>query len=201
MGADSKLVLPGDFQAGKTYLIKGDTLLAWRKALLADRVVPGPGQTENQTPQGRTISGGGNGGVVGPAQPALAAFWRVYSKDTKWMLQGGQVSGGSGNQSVADMDLGTVGSEPADGKMFWVEVTGNGDLREGILYGGFTVTAASSGSGTTLPTGSIPTSTLATGRKFYLLLGTWSGGVFQPSTSGHLMLGYCPGGGYSVSRF
>lgn len=201
MATDSKLTLPGDFQAGKTYLIKGETLLAWQKALVADRVVPGPGQTETQTPQGRTISGGKGAGEAGPALPALAAFWRVYTSGTKWMLQGGQVSGGAGNESVSDIDLGTVGSEPADGRMFWVQVTGNGDLRGGILYGGFTVTSAVAGSGTSLPTGSVPTVTTAAARKFYLMLGTWSGGAFQPSTSGHLMLGYCPGGGYSVSRF
>lgn len=54
--ADSKLTLPGDFQAGKAYLLKGDTLLAWRKALLKDRVIPGPGLLESATPAGRLLT-------------------------------------------------------------------------------------------------------------------------------------------------
>jgi hypothetical protein len=49
------LKLPGEFQAGKTYLLKGETLLAWRRALLADRILPGPGLQETTTPQGRIL--------------------------------------------------------------------------------------------------------------------------------------------------
>ncbi len=49
----AKLDLPGDFQPGKTYLLKGETLVAWRKALVADRVVAGPRIRETGTPGGR----------------------------------------------------------------------------------------------------------------------------------------------------
>jgi hypothetical protein len=54
--ADSKLVLPGDFQAGKSYLLKGETLSAWRKALERDRALPGPGLRETGTPMGRVLT-------------------------------------------------------------------------------------------------------------------------------------------------
>lgn len=61
--AHSKLTLPGDFEPDKNYLLKGSTLLAWRKALLADRAIPGPGLEESATPQGRILSlSGGEGG-------------------------------------------------------------------------------------------------------------------------------------------
>ncbi len=44
--ADSSLNLPGNFSAGTNYLIKGETLLAWRNNLIADRALPGSGLQE-----------------------------------------------------------------------------------------------------------------------------------------------------------
>lgn len=67
MGAGSKLVLPGDFEAGKSYLLAGATLLAWRKALVADRVIPGPNLLENQGPDGRIFT----------AAAGVKAGWRI----------------------------------------------------------------------------------------------------------------------------
>jgi hypothetical protein len=54
--AGSFLKLDGDFDASKNYILKGSTLISWREALIADRVVPGPNLTESQTPQGRIFS-------------------------------------------------------------------------------------------------------------------------------------------------
>lgn len=59
--ADSKLKLPGNFEAGKTYLVKGETLIAWRDALLADRVIAGEGLQESGTPQGRVLKANAGG--------------------------------------------------------------------------------------------------------------------------------------------
>lgn len=52
----SKLELPGEFEDTKSYVLKGSTLKAWRKNLLADRVVAGVGITESVTPDGRFFS-------------------------------------------------------------------------------------------------------------------------------------------------
>ena len=51
--ANSNLILPGDFDPAKTYWLKGETLIAWKKALIADRVIAGPNLAEFATPQGR----------------------------------------------------------------------------------------------------------------------------------------------------
>jgi hypothetical protein len=51
--ADNKLDLPGDFQAGKRYLIKGETMLDWKKQIEADRALPGAGLKETDTGLGR----------------------------------------------------------------------------------------------------------------------------------------------------
>ena len=56
MDAISPLTLPGNFEAAATYLIKGATLIAWRKALQADRAVVGSGLKESGGPQGRIFS-------------------------------------------------------------------------------------------------------------------------------------------------
>jgi len=53
--ADSTLTLRGKFEKGKNYLLSGETLLAWRTALLADRFIPGNGLRETPTPGGRIV--------------------------------------------------------------------------------------------------------------------------------------------------
>lgn len=54
--ADSTLKLPGKFEKGKNYLVSGETMLAWKSALIADRLLPGLGLRENPTPTGRILS-------------------------------------------------------------------------------------------------------------------------------------------------
>ena len=56
MDAFSPLVLPGEFQPDLSYLVKGSTLIAWRKALQADRAVAGPGLREETTAKGRIFT-------------------------------------------------------------------------------------------------------------------------------------------------
>lgn len=48
--ASSTLVLPGDFEAAKNYLLAGSTLMAWRDALVNDRALPGAGLQETSLP-------------------------------------------------------------------------------------------------------------------------------------------------------
>lgn len=72
--ADSQLILPGDFQAGKTYFLRGETLLAWRKALIADRALPGEGLKETATPIGRQLS------VIGERLPVSPFHAYLYAR-------------------------------------------------------------------------------------------------------------------------
>lgn len=194
MAANSKLKLPGDFQEGKKYLLDGKTLIAWRKALEEDRIVPGKGLKESQAGAGGRIlvaTAEGGGGI------SSNAFWRTYSDDDFHWIQGGQVTGW--DSPVEDIKIGDVGDEPVDGSVHWLEVTGDGVKIEGVLYGGFKPTAVSD-TNTTNPTSTVPTVDSHTGRKFYLLLGSWMGGVFTPSSAGNLTIGFC-GSAYTPSRF
>jgi hypothetical protein len=200
MAADSKLDLPGDFQAGKTYLIKGDTLLAWRKALLADRVVPGPDQTETQTPQGRTISGG-KGGAVAVVAQQYGAFWGLYKADGHTFLQGGTCAAGEGSETFADekvIDANNGPTHPA-GTLMVLRAYVRGYAPDGVLLGGLTLTSAQITAAGSMPSDSLPTATSPSGKTFHHELGRWTADGFSPSQSGNRRLSFCPGGGYGVS--
>ena len=193
MPGNSQLKLPGDFPKGKVALVSCDLLEEWRRLLTADRVVAGAGITE---------SGGGPGGRIFEVKAVAAgannnAFFRVYTNDGKWYLQGGQVA--SYESRVDDIELATVGSEPADGSVHWLEVTGNGVVTDGILFGGFTVTSVGDTTASS-PSNTVPTADDHTGKKFHLLLGSWMDHKFTPEAAGNLLVGFC-GTAYSPSRF
>lgn len=181
MADQSKLTLPGDFEAGKTYLLAGETLIAWRKALLADRVVAGDGLVESGGgPTGRIFKATAQGG--GGAGAAAGAFSRVYTDgDGNTMLQGGTVQGGTGTpEVVADFELlAAAGTPPADGThvSISIDVTANED--DDVLVPGCSVTSASISEGdpgaASIPTDGSPSGSVD------LSLGQWTGGVFQPS--------------------
>lgn len=197
MAEEPKTKRPGTFEKGKKYLLDGGKMLEWLEWLERDRVIAGPNIRENQTPQGRVFTGmaAGDSGSYAPN-----AFYRVYTDgadpEHAW-LQGGQVTGGDGNENVADIDLGEVGTH-ADGPL-WLEVTGNGIEVDGLLYGGFNVTGAATTTATS-PANTIPTVGSSTGKKFHLLLGRWLDGAFTAAAGGNLNVGFC-GGAYSPSRF
>jgi hypothetical protein len=118
------------------------------------------------------------------------------------MLQGGQVTAGSGSKVIDDIELATVGSEPADGRKVWIEANGNGVVVDGRLFQGFNLDedATDTDSGTALPDNTLPTVAASSGRKCHVLLGQWNGSRFAPSNIGNIQIGFCPSG-YNVSRF
>jgi hypothetical protein len=132
------------------------------------------------------------------AGSAPSAFFRVFVDEDKRKLQGGQVSGGTGNIAVPDIDLATVGSEPADGTLRWLRITFNGSATDGWLNAGGNVTAVTPQSGTSLPANTLPTAASPSGKHYHLLLGSWSGDVFLPSQPGNIAVGFCSD--YTISR-
>lgn len=184
-----QLRLPGDFEAGKTYLLAGETLIAWRNALLADRVIAGDGLVESGGgPQGRIFKATAQGGAGGAA--AAGAFSRVYvDGDGNTMLQGGTVQGGTGTpEVVADFQLlASAGTPPADGThvSISIDITANED--DDVLVPGCEVTSASISEGdpgaASIPTDGSPSGSVE------LSLGQWTAGVFQASgPSGNLIV-------------
>jgi hypothetical protein len=198
MAADSQLKLPGNFEAGKSYWISGETMIAWRKALLADRVLPGPGIKESQTPMGRTFTATAQDG--GGGSSASGAFATVFQAGGKWYLQDGSVSGGTGSESVAatDLELSDVGSEPADDEELWLKIQGTAVLTDGVLTSAFNVTGVTVQ--TTGGSNNVPTVSSTSGT-YYHKLGSWLGGTFRPTSGsgGNLRLEFCPPSTFRLS--
>lgn len=185
--------LEPNFEGGRGYLVKGSLLNALIRAVLRTPVA-GDGLEEIATPSGVVWRATATG-----SEATAGAFFRVFQDSGDWMLQGGQVMGGAGNEVLGAITLATVGSEPADGTNHWLEITGDGVTDSGILLAGFDITAATDGSGSAMPANTLPTASTATGRKVYVLLGTWEDEVFSPSQSGNVGVTFCPGG-YTISR-
>jgi hypothetical protein len=127
----------------------------------------------------------GGGGTDGP-------FCRVFQSEGVWYLTGGTVTGGTGNVTVPDIDLGDVGSEPADGTFFWLVCSGDAVTEDDVLLAGFDLATATVGSGTSLPSNTIPTAVAPAG-VLHVSLGSWSAGKFVPAGCGNLQISHCPG--------
>jgi hypothetical protein len=133
--------------------------------------------------------GGGGGGGSGASN---GPFCKKYKSDGSHFLLGGTASGGSGNITVPDITLGTVGSEPADGIHHWLQITFEAYVEDDVLLPGGDVTAATPGSGVSLPDNVMPTLDEPTGT-LYVSLGSWSQGAFQPSACGNIYVSHCLG--------
>ena len=130
--------------------------------------------------------GGGGGVATGP-------FCKVFPDDTEWKLLGGTITGGDLTETIADILIGTVGSEPVDGTFYWLKCSYTGEVEDLVLLPGGDLTAvAAVGNGLVVPNNQIPTAATPAGF-VYLVLGQWNGSVFTPSGCGDVTLTHCPG--------
>lgn len=142
-----------------------------------------------------------SGTLINPITPSRriagesGPFCRQYivaGPPRKRFLLGGSVSGGSGNETVADIELAEIGDEPEDGTHVYLTVSFTAYAEDDVLLPGGDVTAVSQGSGTTLPDNVVPTSTSLEGT-LIISLGQWAAGVFTPSACGNITVGHCLG--------
>lgn len=132
-------------------------------------------------------------------ETSFGAFARVFREGSDWMLQGGHVLGADSSEvEVSALNIGNVGSEPADDTHYWLRVMGNGVIADGYLQGGFEVTSASGTS--TEGSNVVPTHTSSSGT-VYISLGTWYEERFYPALAGNLNVAFCPPGSFIISRF
>lgn len=128
-------------------------------------------------------------------------FCQVYQSGdpAHYYLRGGSVSGGTGNEIVADIDLGPVATPPANGNREWLEVDFTATVEDGVLFPGGDVTGVTVGAGgTTLPANVVPTAADSDGMRV-VDLGVWSDGRFLPVACGNIQVWHCPGS-LTVSR-
>jgi hypothetical protein len=130
---------------------------------------------------------GGGGDTSGP-------FCKVYRdlEEELWKLLGGTVTGGEGTETIADITIGTIGEEPADGTFYWLSIDVTANEEDGVLLPGCEVTYATTGSGTTVPSNTIPEVGALSGQ-LYISLGEWMAGKFTPAGCGNLQVFHCPG--------
>jgi hypothetical protein len=128
------------------------------------------------------------------------AFYYKYDATpvatTYHYLQGGTVTGGTGTETLADLQLAEDGSEPADGWVSYLTVTGDGVVEDEVMLPGFNITAVSVTvtNAAALPDDEALSPDDYEGKKCYISLGTWTGGVFYPSDAGNIYVTHCLGG-------
>jgi hypothetical protein len=189
-----------NFDPTKSYLLSGKTLNEWlRRRTVGD----GRTITQRELADGTTVLTAAAG--TGSATTTGGAFCRVRTRSTgdppvvSSYLQSGQVSGGTGNESVEPELAADVTSPPADGTLVWLAITGDGVEEDGLILPGFDVTGVAAGSGSSLPANTLPEAGSSTGRTYHHRLGEWTGGQFVPDGCGNIAVHYCPGS-YYVTR-
>lgn len=197
--------LPGEFVADKAYLLSGATLNAWREALMADRIIAGPGLKES--------SGGKTGRILtvasAPATPgggdpppaAVGAFFGIYQEGGHTYLQGGSVTGGhGGSASISAIKVidATTGPIAPAGYVLYLEVSATATLYEGILLPGCQVDSASTGTASELPAAHAFTVAQPSG-ELYAELGQFTATSFLPAAPGNVHASGCIGN-FQLSR-
>lgn len=117
--AESKLDLPGTFDKEKTYLLSGETLLAWQANLLRDRVIAGPGISETVTKSGRIWQAAPGNGTAAPLCDFGHMTTWTENGSSKRGIKGGFVTAGIQSFEVDSYEINTS----ADAEFcVWLEV-------------------------------------------------------------------------------
>jgi hypothetical protein len=123
------------------------------------------------------------------ASPDLPFCYKFMDGSTK-KLRGGIVIGGETNQVIGDI---TLANTATDNTFLWIRVNFKANMADHVLLPGVEkITAAATGSGTTVPDNVIPTIAAPTG-KIYILLGHYFNDIFTPDACGNFVIGHCPG--------
>jgi hypothetical protein len=120
-------------------------------------------------------------------------------------LQGGMVSGGTGNETIDEILLFNK-SQGANGtwvgsnqQTLIITVTGNATATNGVLNPFFNIQNAVASVGSA-GTNTLPTASNLTGKTCYLMLGTFIEKGFTPSSIGNFTVRLC-WGSYIISRY
>jgi hypothetical protein len=183
----AKEPLEPKYEAGRAYLVPGALLNELIRGIRRGRPIAGVGLLSEEKDDGILLTATAQGGGS-----ANCPFGNTYVSEGSVELRGGTVMGGEGTVTVDDETIGTVGSEPADGTHVWLEIGFTATVEDDVLLPGGDVTTATIGSGTTVPSNTVPTASSPTGT-LYVDLGDWLNGAFRPAGCGNLQIFHCPG--------
>ena len=148
---------------------------------------------------------GGNASVYGAFFGMYTIADGVNAGDV--MLQGGQVSAGSGTETVSDYRLFDASDGPegswagGEGDHLTIRLNGTGSESDDVLMPTFDMTSLS---GPTVlapvPDDVLPTLLDLTGGQCVVSLGVFAAAGFSPALAGNIQVGFCFGG-FTRSRF
>ena len=142
-------------------------------------------------------SAGGGASVSGVS---AGAFYTMISEGGDVYLQGGTVTGGSGTETAANIQVIDDGTPTQiAGTHMYVIATGDGVKSSDVLLPGWNLSTASIGYATSIPDNTLPTATSETGKLCHIDLGVFTATGFEPSGLGNIAIGFCLGS-YSVAR-
>jgi hypothetical protein len=152
--------------------------------------------TNNRTDEPAVGSGGGAFFTMRTVESGGSDNGDIY-------LQGGNVSGGTGNETVAEFllyDASTTTWTGSSGELLQLEITGSGQETSGILDPIFNVTSvATPTTVASLAANTLPASGSVAAKKCHVSLGTFLADGFQPAQAGNINVSFC-WGGYTASR-
>ncbi|MGL4422117.1 MAG: hypothetical protein ACRCZF_15725 [Gemmataceae bacterium] len=184
----------------------------WRELgeyLGSSGMVAGPGLRVRQVGNRSIITTrrrGGGGGT--PSDLEIGAFYTIRTDSESpgngdRYLQGGLVTGGEGNATVADIKLYDAATDTwrgTAGKHLQLEITGDGQTTSGILDPSYNVTAAAASVVTSISANTLPKAGSTGGKKLCVSLGIFSENGFSPAGKGNYQIGFCAFN-YNISRF
>lgn len=146
--------------------------------------------------------------ITGTAMAAAGAFYSMRTVASgadagDIYLQGGAVSGGTGNEIVDEIllyDLSTDTWSGGAGQHLQLEVSGAGQETSGILDPIFNVSGATVSIVTAMDANTLPSSGDVSGKSCFVSLGVFIDEGFMPAESGNIGVQFC-WGGYIPSRF
>ena len=144
------------------------------------------------------------GGPIDPLDangPSAGAFFTQYTDESgDTYLQGGTVSGGTGNISVADILIcdhvtGWIGTA---GQHLVQAFSGTGVIEDGVILPGFNVSAAPTPYPGTPGSTTLPTASDA-GGDGEISLGIFTAAGFNAANVGNIQISFCPGS-FTITR-
>ena len=133
--------------------------------------------------------------------PSVGAFFTLYTnEDGDIFLQGGTVTGGTGNVPIADFQIydhitGWVGSA---GDHLILHFSGTGIVVDGVLLGGFNLSTVTGPTAGAVGATTVPTAGSASGSGD-ISLGIFATGAFNAANVGNIQITFCPGS-FTITR-
>jgi hypothetical protein len=170
---------PSTLQGGQTFQLD--------KAPLPNNYESGPFDASRSSNSESSSPESEESGTSGP-------FCKVYkdSETNKWKLLGGTVTGGDKTETIADITIGNVDSEPEDGTFYWVAIAFKANVEDDVLLSGGDIQGVLIEDGPTIRDNRTPTVAQPSGR-LYISIGEWMEKVFVPAGCGNIQISHCPG--------